>query len=117
MGARIPRAAAWLLLAYTLVVGCRPVRVDVPDLDPGAIFAAHQVHDGFVIDRIPRGGTGVIEPARWVNWGSPRFRVRVDGVTLADLTLMAPARVEIHETDTPGVGHVEPAWDDGAVRL
>jgi hypothetical protein len=105
------------LLAYTAIGGCRPVRLPVPDLDPGATFAAHQVHNGFVIDRIPDGGAGVIEPAGWVNWGSPQFRVRVEGVTLADLSLMAPARVEVRESNAPGAGRVEPAWDDGAVRL
>src|SRR5262249_53329985 len=115
MGVRVAHAAASLLLACSVGVGCRPVRLQPPDLDPGATFAAHQVHNGFVIDRVPGGGTGVIEPTGWVNWGSPRFRVRVEGVTLGNLSLIAPARVDIRES--AGTGHVEPAWDDGALRL
>ena len=115
MEARVRRAAASLVVAYSVGIGCRPVQLPAPDLDPGATFAAHQVHNGFVIDRVPGGGTGVIDPAGWLSWGSPRFRVRVEGVTLGDLSLIAPARVDIRES--AGAGRVEPAWDDGAVRL
>src|SRR5207245_11170271 len=34
------------------------------ELDPGATFAAHQVHNGFRIDRLQGGGAGVVESAR-----------------------------------------------------
>src|SRR5216683_4257914 len=99
--------------------GCGPVGFPASELSSGATFAAHQVHNGFRIDRLQGGGTGVVESARWITWpGSPQFRVRAEDVPLGDLWLIAPAHVEVRERSVPGtVGDVEPAWDDGAIRL
>src|SRR5437762_1623466 len=44
------------LLLLTLLIGCGPVALPASELDPGATFAAHQVHNGFFIERI--GGSG-----------------------------------------------------------
>src|SRR2546428_13188998 len=102
-----------------LLIGCSPVVLPASELDPGATFAAHQVHNGFRIDRLQGGGTGVVESARWINWpGSPQFRVRAEEAPLGDLWLIAPAHVEVREGGVPHTaGDVEPAWDDGAIRL
>ncbi len=107
------------LLLLTLLIGCGPVALPASELDPGATFAAHQVHNGFFIDRLRGGGTGIVEPARWISWpGSPQFRVRTEAATLGDLWLVAPARVEVRESAPPRTaGNVEPAWDNGAIRL
>ena len=43
-----------------LLIGCGPVMLPASELDPGATFAAHQVHNGFRIDRLQGGGTGVV---------------------------------------------------------
>src|SRR5438046_2287629 len=103
------------LLLLTLLIGCGPVALPASELDPGATFAAHQVHNGFFIDRLRGGGTGIVEPARWISWpGSPQFRVRTEAATLGDLWLIAPARVEVRESAPPRTaGNVEPAWDNG----
>src|SRR2546428_11666727 len=107
------------LLLLTLLIGCGPVALPASELDPGATFAAHQVHNGFFIDRLRGGGTGIVEPARWISWpGSPQFRVRTEAATLGDLWLIAPARVEDRESaPARTAGNVEPAWDNGAIRL
>jgi hypothetical protein len=110
----------WLRLALLAVTfGCGPVGFPASELGAGAAFAAHQVHNGFRIDRLPGGGTGVVESARWINWsGSPQFRVRAEEAPLGDLWLIAPAHVEVRERSvTRTVEDVEPAWDGGAIRL
>src|SRR2546428_12894509 len=90
------------LLLLTLLIGCGPVALPASELDPGATFAAHQVHNGFFIDRLRGGGTGIVEPARWISWpGSPQFRVRTEAATLGDLWLGAPARVEVRQSAPP----------------
>jgi hypothetical protein len=109
-----------LLFAFPAAsLGCGPVEFPASELSSGATFAAHQVHNGFRIDRLQGGGTGVVESARWINWpGSPQFRVRAEEAPLGDLWLIAPAHVEVRERSVPRtVGDVEPAWDDGAIRL
>jgi len=103
----------------TATLGCGPVVVPASNLSSGATFAAHQVHNGFVIDRLQGGGSGVVESARWMNWpGSPQFRVRAEKATLGDLWLISPAHVEVQESAVPRrAGDVEPSWNDGAIRL
>jgi len=99
-------------------VGCAPVRLPPGDLDPSATFAAHQIHEGFLIDRLRAGGTGIVEPAPFLHLsGAPEYRVRVDRATVGTVRLLAPAAVELRETSLPEPGEVEPAWDDGAIRL
>ena len=108
-----------LLALIATSFGCGPVTFPASELSSGATFAAHQVHNGFRIDRLQGGGTGVVESARWINGpGSPQFRVRAEEVTLGDLWLITPAHVEVRESGAPRtVGDIEPAWDDGAIRL
>lgn len=108
-----------LLALLAASFGCGPVGFPASEPSAGATFAAHQVHNGFRIDRLPGGGTGVVESARWINWpGSPQFRVRAEEAPLGDLWLIAPAHVEVRERGVPRpTGEVEPAWDDGAIRL
>src|SRR5262250_1211670 len=106
------------LVSLAAMLGCAPAHVPAPALTAGATFAAHQVHNGFLIDKLPSGGTGVVEPARWINWpGSPQFRARAEDAPLGDLWLIAPAHVEVRERGVPGTAGVEPAWEDGAIRL
>jgi len=108
-----------LLALLGVTFGCRPVGFAASEPSTGVTFAAHQVHNGFLIDRLQGGGTGVVESARWINWSSsPQFRVRAEEATLGDLWLIAPAHVEVRESGVPRpAGDVEPTWDDGAIRL
>ena len=102
-----------------LLLGCAPVGFVAPELRPGVTFAAHQIHNGFAIDRLQGEGTGVVESAHWINWpGGPQFRVRAGEALLGDLWLIGPAHVEVRERGGSGrAGEVEPAWDEGAIRL
>ena len=107
-----------LLALLAVMSGCGPVRIPASELSSSATFAAHQVHNGFFIDRLPDGGSGVVESARWINRpGSPQFRVRAERATLGELWLIAPAHVEVYESGVPHPAKVEPSWDDGAIRL
>jgi hypothetical protein len=106
----------WLALVSgcAAVWGCAPVQIPATEVDRDATFAAHRVHDGFLIDRLQDGGSGVIEPAQLLNWQG-EFRVRSQDATLGDLRITAPASVEVREG---GAAHdIQPAWDDGAIRL
>src|SRR5262249_19929891 len=88
------------------------------ELNPQATFAAHQVHAGFVLDRLQGGGTGVVEQANIIDWtGTPEFRVRTAAGEVGDLWLTAPASVKVRETGVHETGDVAPAWDNGAVRF
>ena len=114
-------AAALVVCAACMTRG--PVVPPTPDkeasaLSPLATFAAHQVHAGFVLDRIQGNATGVVEPAHVIDWnGIPEFRVRTLTGNAGHLWLTAPASVTLRETGVPGAGAVAPAWDNGAVRF
>ena len=100
-----------------------PVVPPTPDkeasaLNPLATFAAHQVHAGFVLDRVRGDATGVVEPANLIAWnGVPKFRVRTGAGTVGDLWLTAPASVTVRETGVPQPGAIAPTWDNNAVRF
>lgn len=87
------------------------------ELDPEATFAAHQVHAGFVLDRLQRDATGVVEQAN-INWtGIAEFQVRTGAGDVGDLRLTAPASVTVRESGVREAGQVAPAWDNGAIRF
>jgi len=86
------------------------------ELDPQATFAAHQVHAGFVLDRLQPDATGVVEQAHVINW-VPEFRVRTGGGDVGHLRLTAPASVRVREVGVKEAGDVAPAWDNGAIRF
>lgn len=113
------RGVVVLLLATAS--GCMTPTPPPAPLDPGANFAAHQISGGFVIDRAPAGGTGLVLPAHWLRWGDdPTFVVRVDDEVVGALWLEAPADVVARVSASgraPLVQTVEPAWENGAVRL
>jgi hypothetical protein len=88
------------------------------ELNPQATFAAHQVHAGFVLDRLQPDTTGVVEQANVINWGFvPEFRVRTAAGDVGDLRLTAPASVTVRETRVQEAGDVDPSWDNGAIRF
>ena len=107
---------AVVAFACLAVSDCAPVRLPAAELDRDATFAAHRVHNGFLIDRLEGGGAGVVEPSRWLNWHR-EFRVRSEDDTLGDLALTAPGRVEVRASGATHPDDIEPAWDDGAIRL
>jgi hypothetical protein len=104
-------------------ITCGPVVPPTPDreaaaLNPQATFAAHQVHAGFVLDRVQGDATGVVERAGIIDWnGIPEFRVRTGSGNLGHLWLTAPASVTLRDPGGPRAGAVAPAWDNGAVRF
>jgi len=98
--------------------GCGPTALPASDLDPQATFAAHQIHDGFLLDRLPEHGTGIVEPSTWVNiTATPRFRVRTTQGPQGTLRLTSPASVVVHDAASKPAADVVPSWDDGALHL
>jgi hypothetical protein len=116
-------AVRMALLAGGLVLacgatGCAPTTLPASELDPQATFAAHQVRDGFLLDRLPDSDTGIVEPSAWINLsGTPRFRVRTTRGTQGTLRLTSPARVVIHDAEAQPAAEVAPSWDSGAIHL
>src|SRR5262249_29187538 len=103
-------------------IACGAPRIPSPDaraasaLNPQATFAAHQVHAGFVLDRLQPDATGVVEQAHVINW-PPEFRVRTGAGDVGDLRLTSAASVTVRERGVPEAGQVAPAWDNGAIRF
>jgi len=107
-------------LALLAFGGCRGIVHPTPTVDPGVDFAAHVEHDRMVMDRLPGGGTGVVERPGWLRLGGgPTFVLEQDGKRTAELWLRAPATVDVRTTAAaaPRVARVEPGWDDNAIRL
>jgi hypothetical protein len=87
-------------------------------LEPGVTFAAHRVHGGFLIDRLPDGRTGRIDAAGWSGLGGPGFVVRAGDAAVASLRVTAPAAVGARAPGAgPELARVEPRWEAGAVRF
>ena len=118
---RPPCVAA--LVVCAACIACGPTVPPAPDknasaLNPEATFAAHQVHAGFVLDRVQGNATGVVERANVINWsGIPEFRVRTATGNVGHLWLTAPATVTLRDPGVPEAGAVAPAWDNGAVQF
>jgi len=109
-------------LALLTLLGCAQLPLSRPvEVDPDVNFAAHIEHDHIMLDRLPGVHGGVIEAPGWFHWGTtPSFVVLSEGKRLADLTLTAPATVQVRGPDGPGapvLGAIEPSWEDNAIRL
>lgn len=98
--------------------GCTPTILPTSELDPLATFAAHQVHAGFLLDRLPGSDTGIVEPPTWINLsGTPRFRVRTTRGTQGTLRVTSPAQVVIYDAGAHPAADVAPTWNAGAIHL
>src|SRR5439155_23901657 len=79
---RIPamRAIPGGLAALALAAGaCATRHVSLP-ADPGVTLAAHRDADGFVIDRLPDGATGLlVPPGRFHAGNAPDLTLEVRG--------------------------------------
>jgi len=108
-------------LVLLALLGCAlPLSRTVP-IDPEVNFAAHVEHNYIMLDRVPGAHGGVVEAPGWFHWGTtPSFVVMSEGRKLADLSLTAPATVQVRSgsgADASVLGAVEPSWDDNAIRL
>ena len=98
--------------------GRGPIPLPASELDPRASFAAHQVHEGFLLDRLPDDDTGIVEAATWINLSAtPRFSVRITAGAHGTLRLTSPAQVVIHDASGRPAADVTPTWVGGAVHL
>jgi len=109
------------LVALLASSGCRLASRPTVPIETGVNFAAHREHARIVIDRLPDGAGGVVEPPGWFRWGgAPTFVLTRDGQTTAGLWLTAPATVQVRSARSPTapiVAAVDPSWDDNAIWL
>lgn len=109
------------LAALALAAGaCATRHVTLP-ADPGVTLAAHRDTDGFVIDRLPDGATGLLVPrGRFHADNAPDLTLKVRGEARAALWMIGASRVLVREgpsTTAPRVGEVLSTWDGRAIRL
>jgi len=114
---RIPASLALLTL-----LGCGRLQLSRSvEIDPDVNFAAHVEHDHIMLDRLPGLHGGVVEAPGWFHWGTTSsFVVLSEGKKVADLSLTAPATVQVRGgggSGAPMLGEIEPSWEDNAIRL
>jgi hypothetical protein len=116
---RVRTALVAAVLGLVWSAGCGPTALPTGELDPQATFAAHQIHDGFLLDRLPGNETGIVEPSSWINLSATaRFRVRTTQGPQGTLRLVSPAQVVIHNAEAQPAADVDPTWDDtGSIHL
>ncbi len=110
-----------VVVLVALLAGCSPRAIIGPSgpisVDPEANFAAHQVHQGFVVDRLLGGGTGTLDAPSWFGLGGgTTFVLEHEDSQLARIRLTAPATV-VATRAHGAVARVEPSWQDNAIRL
>src|SRR5947199_10598151 len=115
-----PLAALVTLILTTAGLGC--VREDsVLAPDPEVTFAAHRAGERLVLDRLPSGARGALEPPGWPPVpDEPTFVLRAGGEVCAALWVVGRSRVLVRRevvTTSPRIAEVLSAWDDGALRL
>jgi len=107
-------AARAACLGVALLLGAAGgVLADPAPPAPGTTFAAHEVHDGLVVDRVAGGEPGLVPRVAGAHWGEPAFVVHQPGGT-ATLEVPSTGRVVVAG---PRQGAIEPTWDDDAIRL
>ncbi|TMA36809.1 MAG: hypothetical protein E6J79_12270 [Deltaproteobacteria bacterium] len=113
--------AGVVLVALLASSSCRLASRPTVPIDTGVNFAAHREHARIVLDRLPDGAGGLVEPPGWFRWGgAPTFVLTRDGQTVAGLWLTAPATVRVRggrSPMSPIVTDVDPSWDDNAISL
>jgi hypothetical protein len=115
-----PLRALVTLILTTAGLGCaRHDSVLAPD--PEVTFAAHRAGERLVLDRLPSGARGALEPPGWPHVpDEPTFVLRAGGEVRAALWVVGRSRVLVRrdaETTSPRSAEVLSAWDDGALRL
>jgi hypothetical protein len=99
------------------LAGCTRPGKPIP-VDPDVNFAAHLAHDKIVLDRAPGGVHGQIRSQGWSLATVRRFEViSTQDERLAELLLTAPATVTARTVAGDATGGIDPAWEDGAIRL
>jgi len=113
----LPRRLAALALA---AAACGARHVTLP-AEPDVTLAAHRDPDGFVIDRLPDGATGLlVRPGRFHSGEAPDLTLRVRDEPRGGLWVIGHSRVLVREgpsTSAPRIGEVMSTWDGRAIRL
>lgn len=106
----------WSLAAY----GCA-IRYQALPVDPGVTFAAHDVHDGVVIDRMTGAAPAVASiPAVFRLHGEPNFTVPSLSGGTEGVWVPGPGRAVARQTASPEsaiVGTIRPTWENNTIRL
>jgi hypothetical protein len=118
--ASVRLVACGLLATCTLTPVLAFGEVSPADSAP-ATFAAHESHEGLVIDHASNGHPGLFAPEGWFRWpGEPILVMRDADGRDAGLWLVETGKVVVRAGTTKDarvIGRVEPSWDDDAIRL
>ena len=89
--------------------------------DPGVTVAAHRAADRLVLDRLPSGARGALDPPAWPRLpDEPTFVLHAGGEVRAGLWVVGRSRVLVRRDaaiTSPRTAEVLSAWDEGALRL
>ena len=119
---RKPRLHRALVLLVLISGGPGCVRSDsaLPP-DPEVTFAAHRAGRRLLLDRLPSGARGALEPPGWPHLpDEPTFVLRAGGEVRGALWIVGRSRVLVRRdaaTTSGRTAEVLSAWDDGALRL
>jgi hypothetical protein len=83
-------------------------------------FAAHQEHARLVIDHVCGLGAGEVIAPGWLRLPGTSLHLQAGGRTVAALRPIGPGAVELRAEaggEALATDHVEPSWENGAVRL
>jgi len=115
-----PHHGLVIQIAIAAALGCARQEAWVAP-DPAVTFAAHRAGDRLVLDRLPSGAHGALEPPGWPHTpDEPTFVLRAGGEVCAALWVVGRSRVLVRRevvTTSPRIAEVLSAWDDGALRL
>ena len=107
-------------LLVALLAGCHTPRT-VLSVEPGVTFAAHQVANGFVLDRTRSGETGSLERrGRLHEPDAPDLVLRIGDEPTTGLWVIGRTRILVRDglsNRAPRAAEVLSSWDGGAIRL
>jgi len=108
-----------VLLLAGLLFGCAAA-VASPSDGPEVNFAAHQEHSSLVIDHVHGLGAGEVIAPGWLRLPGAPLHLRAGGRTVAALQPIGPGAVAVRAesgAEALATDHVEPSWENGAIRL
>jgi len=89
-------------------------------VEPGVTFAAHEEHDGLVIDKMEGGEPAFLGPHGWFRRpGSPTYILHVRDSGDVALWVVSPGAIVTRSWPAEGSTseHVEPKWENNSIRL
>jgi len=115
-----PHRGLALLIVIAAGPGCARQEAWIAP-DPEVTVAAHRAADRLVLDRLPSGARGALEPPGWPHMpDEPSFVLHAGGEVRGGLWVVGRSRVLVRRDaaiTSPRTAEVLSAWEEGALRL